>query len=76
MDTARSPSGPCRPASTSTGPDEIGFTWAGFDELDEVSGAGSAELLDDGSLQIQFDFHLGGDEAALKAVRDPSSTAC
>jgi hypothetical protein len=57
------------------GPDEIGFTWAGFDEMDEVSGVGSAELLDDGSLQIQFDYHLG-DEAALKAVRDPSSTAC
>ena len=57
------------------GPDEIGFTWAGFDETDEVSGVGSAELLDDGSLQIQFDYHLG-DVAALKAVRDPSSTAC
>jgi hypothetical protein len=57
------------------GPDEIGFTWAGFDEMDEVSGVGSAELLDDGSLQIQFDYHLG-DKAALKAVRDPSSTAC
>ena len=26
------------------------FTWAGFDEMDEVSGSGSAELLDDGSL--------------------------
>ena len=57
------------------GPDEIGFTWAGFDEMDEVSGAGSAELQDDGSLQIEFDYHLG-DEAVLKAVRDPSSKAC
>ena len=57
------------------GPDEIGFTWAGFDEMDEVSGAGSAELQDDGSLQIEFDYHLG-DEAVLKAVRDPSSTPC
>jgi hypothetical protein len=55
------------------GPDEIGFAWAGFDEMDEVSGAGSAELQDDGSLQIEFDYHLG-DEAVLKAVRDPSST--
>ena len=27
----------------------IGFTWEGFDEMDEVSGDGSAELLDDGS---------------------------
>jgi len=29
------------------GPDEIGFTWAGFDEMDQVSGAGCAELQDD-----------------------------
>ena len=35
------------------GPDEIGFTWSGFDEMDEVTGAGSAELQDDGSLQIE-----------------------
>jgi hypothetical protein len=55
--------------------DEIGFTWAGFDEMTEVSGAGSAELLDDGSLLIEFDYHLG-DEAVLKAVRESSSTAC
>jgi hypothetical protein len=26
----------------------VGFTWEGFDEMDEVSGDGSAELLDDG----------------------------
>ncbi len=57
------------------GPDEIGFTWAGFDEMDEVSGTGSAELQLDGSLQIDFEYHLG-DEAILKAVRAPSSTAC
>ncbi len=57
------------------GPDEIGFTWAGFDEMDEVSGAGSAELQDDGSITIEFEYHLG-DEAILKAVRDPFSTAC
>lgn len=57
------------------GPDEIGFTWAGFDEMTEVSGAGSAELQDDGSVTIEFEYHLG-DEAILKAVRDPSSTAC
>ena len=28
----------------------VGFTWEGFDEMDEVSGDGSAELLDDGSI--------------------------
>ncbi len=37
--------------------------------------AGSAELQDDGSLLIMFEYHLS-DEAVLKAVRDPSSTAC
>lgn len=56
------------------GPDEIGFTWSGFDEMDEVSGAGSAELRDDGSLEIEFEYH-NGDEAVLRAVREPPSTA-
>ena len=57
------------------GPDEIGFTWAGFDEMTEVSGSGSAELQDDGSLEIEFEYRHG-DEAVLKAVRALSSTAC
>ena len=57
------------------GPDEIGFTWAGFDEMTEVSGSGSAELQDDGSLQIEFEYHLA-DAAVLKALRDRSSTSC
>ena len=47
----------------------------GPDEMTEVFGAGSAKLQDDGSLVIEFDYHLG-DEAVLKAVREPSSTAC
>lgn len=51
------------------------FTWAGFDEMDEVSGSGSAELLDDGTVEIEFAYHLG-DEAVLKAQRATSSTAC
>ena len=51
------------------------FTWAGFDEMDEVAGSGSAELQDDGSLEIEFAYQLG-DEAVLKAVRATSSTAC
>jgi hypothetical protein len=51
------------------------FTWAGFDEMDEVTGSGSAELLDDGRLEIEFAYHLG-DEAVLKAERATSSTAC
>jgi hypothetical protein len=46
-----------------------------LDEMDEVSGDGSAELLDDGSIEIEFAYH-NGDEAVLKAKRDTSSTAC
>lgn len=42
------------------------FTWQGFDEMDEVRGDGSAELDDDGSLEIEIRFHLG-DEAVMKA---------
>lgn len=51
------------------------FTWTGFDEMDEVSGEGHAELRDDGSIEITFAYH-NGDEAILKAVRENSSTAC
>lgn len=51
------------------------FTWTGFDEMDEVSGSGSAELQDDGSLEIEFSRH-DGDDAILKAERAYSSTAC
>jgi hypothetical protein len=51
------------------------FTWAGFDEMDEVSGDGSAELLDDGTIDTTFAYH-NGDEAILKAKRLTSSTAC
>jgi hypothetical protein len=43
--------------------------------MDEVTGSGSAELLDDGSIEIDFAYHLG-DEAVLKAVRATSSTPC
>ena len=41
----------------------------------EVNGSGSAELLDDGSLEIEFAYHLG-DEATLKAKRRTSSSVC
>jgi hypothetical protein len=51
------------------------FTWAGFDEMDEVTGSGSAELNDDGTIEIAFVYYLG-DEAVLKAERMTSSTAC
>jgi hypothetical protein len=39
-----------------------------FDEMDEVSGDGSAELLDNASIAIEFAYH-NGDEAVLKAKR-------
>ena len=51
------------------------FTWVGFDEMDQVNGSGSAELLDDDSVEIEFVYHLG-DEAVLKAKHSTSSTAC
>jgi hypothetical protein len=53
----------------------VSFTWHGHDEMDEASGDGIAELLDDGSLEIEFSNH-NGDEAILKAVREASSTSC
>ncbi len=37
--------------------------------MDEVSGDGSAELLDHGSIEIEFAYH-NGDEAVLKAKRE------
>ncbi len=46
----------------------IFFTWQGFDELDEVGGDGSAELNDDGSLNVEIRFHHG-EEALMKACR-------
>jgi hypothetical protein len=55
--------------------DSIGFRWAGCDEGDEIEGEGTAELLDDGTIEIEFAYH-NGDEAVLKAKRAPSSTAC
>ncbi|ESW77790.1 hypothetical protein NKL07_33485 [Mesorhizobium sp. C280B] len=53
----------------------VHFTWGGCDEMDDVTGDGHAELLDDGSIEITFAYH-NGDEAILKAVRQTSSTAC
>ena len=55
--------------------ESIGFDRAGCEEGDEVDGEGTAELLDDGTLEIESEYR-NGDEAALKAKRDPSSTAC
>jgi acylphosphatase len=35
--------------------DSIGFHWAGCEEGDEVDGEGTAELLNDGSIEIEFE---------------------
>ncbi len=51
------------------------FTCAGFDEMDDVNGSGSAELLDNRSISIQFAYHLG-DQAILKAKPPISSAGC
>jgi hypothetical protein len=42
---------------------------------DEVEGEGTAELLDDGTIEIEFAYN-NGDEAILKARRVTSSTPC
>jgi hypothetical protein len=54
---------------------DVPFDWEGDDDMHEVRGSGSAELLDDGSVEIEFDDHHG-DDVILKAVRDTSSAAC
>ena len=44
------------------------FRWNGSDEGDEISGDASAELQDDGSLEIELSFD-NGDDAILTAHR-------
>jgi hypothetical protein len=44
------------------------FIWTGFDEGGEISGSGSAELDDNGTIEIEISFHKG-DDAILKARR-------
>ena len=44
----------------------IFFSWQGSDKMDEVHGDGSADLNDNGILEIKIRFHHG-DEAQLKA---------
>ncbi len=51
------------------------FTFEGSDEGDEVSGSVSAELQEEGTLEIKIAFHLG-DDAILNAKRVGSSTPC
>jgi nucleoside-diphosphate-sugar epimerase len=46
----------------------VEFTWYGSDEMDEVSGSGSAELEDDGTLSGEIIFH-DSDEYGFRARR-------
>jgi hypothetical protein len=45
------------------------FNWTGFDEGDEICGSGSAELENDGTIEIELSFH-NGDDVTLKARRE------
>jgi hypothetical protein len=49
--------------------DGASFTWVGFDEMTEVSGEGSADITDDGTLEGEIAF-LDGDEAQFKAQKE------
>jgi hypothetical protein len=52
------------------------FRWHGSDDMTEVTGEGSAELPDDGTIEIELTYD-DGDDVILKAVRQPtSSTPC
>lgn len=50
------------------GPTSVAFEWIGFDEMDEVSGEGDVELIDNGSIKIEFAYD-NGDAAVLTARR-------
>ena len=66
---ASSPSVPCKPRwSWNTPPVSSPSTGTGFDEGDEMSGSGSADLTNDGYLEIELSFH-NGDDATLQARR-------
>jgi hypothetical protein len=57
------------------GRSDVAFAFVGSDEMDEVRGTGSAELLEDGTLEIELDFDHG-DDAVLRAEREGSSSTC
>jgi hypothetical protein len=50
-------------------PTIVFFHLEGFDEGDEIRGTGSAELMDDGSLEIELSF-FDSDDAVLTARRE------
>lgn len=58
---------------TKTPASRIDFTWHGFDEGDEVTGRGHAEVVN-GELQGHLYFHLG-DDSAFRAVKKQAARA-
>jgi len=62
----------CRDGSRDGRP-SVEFTWAGWDEGDQVSGRGWAALEEDGALRGHLYFHLG-DDSGFRAVRAEPST--
>jgi len=51
-----------------TSPTTVFFTFEGSDEMDPISGTGSAEMTADGMLEGEINFHLG-DDAEFTARR-------
>ena len=51
---------------------DMSFDWEGSDDMHEVSGSGSTELIENGSLEIEFEYRHG-DDLILKAER---ATCC
>lgn len=49
-------------------PNGADFDWQGFDEMDEVSGSGDADLAEDGTLTLKIS-RVMGDEDTFKALR-------
>ncbi len=56
--------------------DNVEFSWAGNDEMDEAAGDGWAELQPNGSLSGQICFHNGDEADFIAKPWDTSSTAC
>jgi len=54
----------------------ISFSWDGNEEMDEASGDGSAELLPNGSLEGQINFHNGEEIHFTARQWSTSSAAC
>jgi hypothetical protein len=50
------------------------FRWHGFDEGDDITGDGSAELQDDGTLEIEISFDNGDGPPSPRVASDYSNS--